>query len=230
MLKHRRPTRNGRRRHANFRERELRAKAMAQERTRQYLNERSWLEFFPRWLAPSASEALFGTLSSSLSFEQHSVTLFGKRVPQPRLIAWCGSHAYEYTGLSLPPRPIPTCLAPVWERVNEQANVLFNHVLANLYRDGNDSMGMHADDERELGAAPIVACLSLGQERTFVLRARRGSQTVRLGLSAGSLLVMGGNCQHEFVHGVPKTKRAVGARMSLTFRTIHPPAAPAFEG
>ena len=184
------------------------------------LSTNSWVRLFPAWLPAPTADELMTSLLTELTFEQREVVLFGKRIPQPRLIAWCGSPAYRYSGLTLSPAPIPPCLEHVVSRVSQQVGVPFNHILANLYRDGSDSMGLHADDERELGCAPVVSCLSLGACRSFVVRARKGNRTLKLALAAGSLLIMGGDCQHEFVHGIPKTKGPVGQRLSLTFRRI----------
>ncbi|MGH8578005.1 MAG: alpha-ketoglutarate-dependent dioxygenase AlkB family protein [Gammaproteobacteria bacterium] len=107
-------------------------------------------------------------------------------------------------------------------RVRERTGVPFNHVLVNRYRDGGDSMGLHADDEPELGEDPVVATLSLGAPRRFVLKPRRrhGGERHTLDLGRGSLVVMGGTCQRDYYHGVPRQPGLLGERMSLTFRKI----------
>lgn len=184
------------------------------------LTPHSWVDFHEEWLPAEFARSLFDHLSEVLEFEQRSVTLFGRRVPQPRLIAWCGALPYRYSGLTLPPREFPERLTPVLGEVSREAGTDFNHVLLNLYRSGEDSMGLHADNERELGPDPVVATLTLGAPRKFILRARRGTHRVEYALGNGSLLVMGGRCQSEYVHGVPKTKQPVPPRLSLTFRRI----------
>lgn len=187
------------------------------------LTAQSWVDIHQRWLPPSESEPLYDRLLSQVAFEQRSVTLFGKTVAQPRLIGWCGAVAYRYSGLTLPPRTVPACLTDVLHRVNQLTNTEFNHLLLNLYRNGDDSMGMHADDEAELGSEPTVATLTLGATRKFLLKARRGGHRLEYALGDGSLLIMGGRCQAEYVHGVPKTRAAVSPRLSITFRRIVAP-------
>ena len=151
--------------------------------------------------------------------------LFGKRIVQPRLVAWAGELPYRYSGQTLPPRPFPEAVRRVVELVNARTGVRFNHVLLNRYRDGNDGMGMHADDEPELGDGPTVASVSLGAPRRFVLAARRGGGRFEYVLGHGSLLVMRPPCQARCRHGIPKDPRAAGARVSLTFRQVlRPPA------
>jgi alkylated DNA repair dioxygenase AlkB len=187
---------------------------------RTHLSPLSWIDFHERWLTADASTALYEQLLAAMPFEQRSVTVFGRTVPQPRLIGWCGTTSYRYSGLSLPPRPLPECLTPILTCVSEAGGREFNHLLINLYRDGRDSMGMHADDEAELGRHPVVATLTLGATRKFLLRARKGSHRADYALGNGSLLIMGGHCQTEYVHGIPKTAQAVGSRLSITFRRV----------
>jgi alkylated DNA repair dioxygenase AlkB len=184
------------------------------------LTPHTWVDFHEHWLTSEASARLHEQLVANVPFEQRSVTLFGRTVPQPRLIGWCGTTPYRYSGLTLPPRHVPECLTPVLTGVAEAAATDFNHLLLNLYRDGQDSMGMHADDEAALGRDPTVATLTLGATRKFLLRSRKASHRVEYALGGGSLLIMGGRCQTEYVHGIPKTQQAVGPRLSITFRRI----------
>ena len=151
--------------------------------------------------------------------------LFGRRVLQPRLIAWAGSLGYRYSGQTLEPRAPTPATAALLARVVEHTRVPFNHVLVNRYRDGGDSIGLHADDEPELGRDPVVATLSLGAVRRFVVKPRRAQLGPRRALDVehGSLLVMGGTCQRHYVHGVPRAAGAVGERISLTFRRLLAP-------
>ena len=184
----------------------------------------AWLALAPGFLTPAAAQALLSTARQELRWEQREVVIFGRRVSQPRLIAWAGSLPYRYSGLVLEPRPAPPPINHAAAAVSEAAGVSFNHLLANRYRDGTDSMGLHADAEPELGPDPAVATLSLGASRRFVLKARRGGERRVLELGDGSLLLMGGTCQRHWVHGVPRTATA-GERISLTFRMLlRPPA------
>lgn len=168
-------------------------------------------------------------LLREFSFEQRSILLFGREVLQPRLISWAGDAAYSYSGDTLVPRAWGPCATQVKERVNAFLREVapsappFNHVLANHYRDGADSMGMHADDEAELGKDPWIASLSFGVARTFVLRSKgkgREADRVALGLTSGALLLMAPPTQRYYLHGVPKQRAVSGSRLNLTFRAV----------
>lgn len=192
----------------------------------------AFVDLEPQWLSAAESASLQDALTRELAWEQRHIVLFGKHILQPRLIAWMGELPYRYSGQTLPPRPWPPglaeLLAPVCRKVNEAAATPFNHVLVNRYRDGNDSMGYHADDEPELGEDPVIACISLGRTRRFVLKARSGREQapVALALEHGSLLVMGGTCQRHYRHAIlrerePARDPAVSLeRISLTFRRL----------
>jgi alkylated DNA repair dioxygenase AlkB len=105
--------------------------------------------------------------------------------------------------------------------VRELSGAEFNAVLLNLYRDGRDGMGWHADDEPELGRNPVIASVSLGATRRFCLRHRRRRDLkLDLPLPHGSLLLMAGATQHHWLHALPKTQRPVGERINLTFRRV----------
>lgn len=188
---------------------------------RSELSPNSYIEHY-RWLDDVSATALFTLIRTEVAFEQRSVVMFGRPVAQPRLIAWCGAIPYTYSGLTLTPRPVPSCLTEVVAQVSAAAETPFNHLLLNLYRNGEDSMGYHADDEPELGVDPVVATLSLGTTRRFVVKSRRGAQTTPFELANGDLLIMGGKCQAEFVHAVPKQARISTSRLSITFRRVLP--------
>lgn len=200
--------------------------------TRTQLEHGAWLEHHEGWLSAADAERLRAALLHELCWEQRHIVLFGKRILQPRLIAWAGELPYRYSGQTLEPRPWPTALAPwlqeLCARVSAQSGAHFNHVLLNRYRDGQDSMGYHADGEPELGPDPVVATLSLGATRRFQLRAqraRRGERALALLLADASLLIMGGTCQRHYRHAVARESGAVGERISLTFRQLlRPPS------
>jgi alkylated DNA repair dioxygenase AlkB len=186
------------------------------------LDSGAWLEYLPAWIEATEADRLLAALRDELAWEQREIVMFGRRVLQPRLIAWAGSLGYRYSGQTLEPRaPTPT-IAALMARVVEHTRVPFNHVLVNRYRDGTDSIGLHADDEPELGLDPIVATMSLGATRRFVLKPRRarGGPGRSLDVDHGSLLVMGGTCQRHYVHGVPRQSDVAGERISLTFRRL----------
>jgi alkylated DNA repair dioxygenase AlkB len=182
------------------------------------------LRLFEAWLdAPEADAALDEILQSTPWAQQH-IVLFGRRIAQPRLSTWMGDPdaTYTYSGLTQRPAPWTLPVAALRARVEATTGRPFNGVLLNLYRDGNDSMGLHADDERELGEDPAIASVSLGAERTFLLkpRKRRGVAPVRVALPHGSLLVMDGAVQRAWVHGLPKEPSVRAPRVNLTFRRI----------
>lgn len=181
----------------------------------------AFIDYIDGWLLPAEADDLKQALTHQLEWEQRSIVLFGREILQPRLIAWAGAVPYRYSGSTLEPRAGPAVLDAVNEKVSGATGVPFNHVLVNRYRDGQDGMGFHADDEPELGARPVVATLSLGVTRRLVVVSRRG-KAVKLAypLSHGSLLVMGGACQEHYRHGVPKERGLAGERLSLTFRRI----------
>src|SRR5439155_771674 len=136
------------------------------------LSDGAWIEYLPRLIDATDADRLLTALRAELAWEHREIVLFGRRVLQPRLIAWAGSLGYRYSGQTLEPRaPTPTTAA-LMARVVEHTQVPFNHVLINRYRDGSDSIGLHADDEPELGLDPIVVTLSLGGTRQARRRGR----------------------------------------------------------
>jgi alkylated DNA repair dioxygenase AlkB len=172
-------------------------------------------------------EEAYDLLASSLAWRSQTIRLGGRDVMQPRLVAWHGDAgaSYRYSGRRHDPLPWTPLLADLRRRVEEAAASRFNSVLANWYRDGRDSVAMHADDEPELGPEPVIASLSLGAPRTFTMKHRTRPElgTRRLELTPGSLLVMRGPTQACWLHAVPKTTRAVGGRINLTFRLVVAP-------
>jgi alkylated DNA repair dioxygenase AlkB len=182
----------------------------------------AWLEHDTRWLSPGEADIILVSLRDELSWEQREIVLFGRPVLQPRLIAWAGDFGYRYSGQTLEPRPFTPTLQMLQARVSARCGVAFNHVLANRYRSGSDSMGLHADAEAELGPDPVVAIVSLGVTRRLVIRPRRKQDRARHDreLSHGALLVMGGTCQRHYVHGLPRQAGLEGERISLTFRRL----------
>jgi alkylated DNA repair dioxygenase AlkB len=163
-------------------------------------------------------------LIEQVSWRSEMINLWGKEYQQPRLTAWFGDAdaRYTYSGLSLDPQPWTDLLSSLRSHVEALAGASFNSVLLNYYRDHRDSMGMHSDDEAELGRNPIIASVSLGERRTFVLRHkfRKELKPVHLPLDHGSLLLMKGATQHNWKHGINKVTHPCGPRVNLTFRRI----------
>lgn len=185
------------------------------------------IAFDPHWLDAGEADRLFAELRESILWENHRIRLFGREHTSPRLSCWIGDPdaSYRYSGTRFEPRPWPAALVPVRERLRRELGVAFNSVLANRYRDGRDAMGWHSDSEPELGPAPVIASLSLGAMRRFVLKHRSRPEWKRaMELPHGSLLVMAGDTQRRYRHALPRTARPVGERINLTFRRILPAA------
>jgi alkylated DNA repair dioxygenase AlkB len=181
------------------------------------------LAFDDGWMAKSEADALFAGLRHAIPWEVHRIRLFGRDVDSPRLSCWIGDPGtgYTYSGAHFDPNPWPIALRAIRARLAGELCIDFNSVLANLYRDGRDSMGWHSDDEPELGAQPVIASLSLGATRRFVLKHRSDpSMKLALELPRGSLLLMRGATQANYRHALPRTSRQIGPRINLTFRQI----------
>lgn len=184
------------------------------------LDDGAYLDLYERFLTEEAG-ALFRALHHELPFAQRTIRIYGKEVLQPRLVAWVGEPEalYRYSGTVHEPAPFGPVLRALCSRVSACVQAPFNSVLCNLYRDGQDAMGMHADNEPELGDEPVIASLSLGAPRRFVLRHRQAGHTqADLTLTDGSLLVMRGTTQRFYKHGLPRQRSVHLPRMNLTFR------------
>ena len=171
------------------------------------------------------AEAVMNQLINEVPWRAENIVVWGKTYPQPRLTAWYGDNGinYTYSGIQLVALPWTHTLIDIKNRIEKFAGTDFNSVLLNYYRSHRDSMGLHSDDEPELGRRPIIAWLSLGEERTLVLKhkTKRDLKSVRLKLASGSLFLMKGETQHCWKHGIEKEKRPCGPRVNLTFRHIY---------
>lgn len=180
--------------------------------------------FYPFFLHGQECDRLLTELTQTVDWRHDWITIYGRSMPQPRLTAWYGDpgKSYTYSGITMQPSAWTPTLLDLKAKVDAVSGVVFNSVLLNLYRDGNDSMGWHSDDEAELGQNPVIGSLSLGGTRRFMLRHRfeKGLKH-QLELISGSFLLMQGTTQHYWQHHVPKTKRPVPPRINLTFRVIH---------
>jgi len=178
-----------------------------------------WL---PDWLdAPSASDTL-AALLDEITWQQDSMNTPAGKIPFPRLTAWQGDPGavYVYSGIRNVPKPWTPTVLLLKSKAEAAAQTAFNSVLINRYRTGMDSMGWHADKERELGPEPVIASVSLGTTRTFDFRHTKTRQIHTLQLTHGSLLIMRGRTQLDWVHRVPKEPEARGERINLTFRYV----------
>ncbi len=173
---------------------------------------------------PTLSPEAFARIAfTNIRWRQDRIRLYGKERPLPRLTAWYGDDArsYTYSGITSRPNPWNKGLLYLKERVEALAGTGFNSVLLNWYRDGNDHLGWHADDEKELGRDPVIASVNFGETRDFFVRRKDDHRKkLVLPLKHGSLLLMRGALQHHWEHSVPKRARVKTSRFNLTFRQI----------
>ncbi|MCW8090531.1 alpha-ketoglutarate-dependent dioxygenase AlkB family protein [Alteromonas sp. ASW11-130] len=180
--------------------------------------------YYANWLAHAEADQLLDVLRKEIAWQQEKVQLYGKQHWVPRLQAWHGDPdcIYRYSGLTLKPEPWVFPLLSLKQRCESVTGSRYNSVLLNWYRHGQDSMGLHADNEPELGNQPVIASVTLGAERPFIFKHRTTSQRHSLTLEHGSLLIMAGRTQQYYLHGISKTAKPVGDRINLTFRYIYP--------
>lgn len=172
---------------------------------------------------PADADRLFSRLMETIDWRSEVALVMGRRIALPRLTAWYGEAAYTYSGIRNDPAPWTADLLEIRATAERCAGTGFNSVLANLYRDGHDSVSWHADDEPSLGDRPVIASISLGAVRRFHLRHKAvRALTVAVDLPHGSCLVMAGATQRCWVHQLPKTARPIGPRINLTFRQCRP--------
>jgi len=172
----------------------------------------------------AAAQRWFDRLHAEIPWERHRLRLFGRQIEAPRLSCWIGDDdaVYTYSGTRFVPHAWTAACAELRARLRELCGEPFNSALANLYRDGGDSMGWHSDKELELGARPCIASLSFGASRRFRLRHRRDPlQRLELELASGSLLLMSGATQRNYRHDLPKAASVTAPRLNLTFRRVH---------
>jgi len=170
------------------------------------------------------SKKLHQNLINNIQWRQDKIKIFGKLIDQPRLTAFYGdaNKDYSYSGIVMKPIDWNDDLLFIRKRVEDVAKIKFSSVLLNYYRDGNDSMGWHSDDEKELGKHPVIGSVSFGESRVFQMRHKfqKDLKKVDITLSNGSFLLMKGATQHFWQHQIPKTKRELESRINLTFRVI----------
>ena len=174
------------------------------------------------FIAADRAGEIFDTLLRETKWEGHDLVLFGKRIAEPRLSTWHSeAHiTYQYSGSLRTPQPWTKLLESLRDECSARTGAQFNAVFANLYRDGADGVGWHADNEPCNGPEPTIASLSFGATRRFDLRHRESKETISVQLDAGSLLVMSGLSQRAWVHQVPRSKRIKEPRINLTFRNV----------
>jgi alkylated DNA repair dioxygenase AlkB len=168
------------------------------------------------------TQQLFSTLLQDLAWQEEKIFIYGRWVKVPRLMCWYGDENafYQYSGVNHQALPWTEILLAIRHKIESVYPCTFNSVMANLYRNGSDSMGCHADDEKELGINPVIASLSLGEERLLKFRHQQSKQRLDVILGHGDLLLMAGEIQHHWRHELPKTKKLKTERINLTFRNI----------
>ena len=175
-----------------------------------------------RWKQITADQ-LAAIKFANIAWKQDNIKLYGKTIALPRLTAWYGDEgkSYTYAGIRSEPNAWNKGLLYLKKEIERLAKVDFNSVLLNWYRDGEDYLNWHADDERELGTNPVIGSVNFGETRDFLLRRNAdASQKITIPLKHGTLLIMRGELQHHWQHSVPKRKRVRGSRFNLTFRRI----------
>ena len=181
------------------------------------------LIYFSHFFDTVKSQSLMQALIDRIDWKHEKIKLYGREVWQPRLTAYYGDQGkpYAYSHISLDPNPWTEELRFIKEKIESVSGHQFTSVLLNYYRDGQDSMGWHSDDEKELGLNPVIGSVSFGTPRKFMLKHKK-DKTLKSSvmLENGSLLLMQGTTQHHWYHQIPKTKKPLGARINLTFRKI----------
>lgn len=181
------------------------------------------IEYYPDFFSYEKANELFEKLKTEIPWQQDSISVFGKTHPQPRLTALYGNDGktYSYSNIVMHPHKWNPLLMFIKNEIEEISQENFTTVLLNLYRDGKDSNGWHADNEKELGRNPVIASVSFGAERSFHLQHNSIKEAkLKITLEHGSLLLMKGTTQHFWKHQIPKTAKPIGERINLTFRII----------
>jgi len=180
-------------------------------------------EYYPNFFTNDEAEALFKKIHDETNWQHDEITIFGKKIAQPRLTCLFGNEGkpYSYSGITMHPNPWNPTLVYIKEKIEAIAQQHFTTVLANLYRYEKDSNGWHADNEKELGRNPIIASVSFGEVRKFQLKHNNNPDAkLTLNLSHGSLLLMKEGSQIHYKHQIPKATQSKKDRINLTFRTI----------
>jgi len=178
--------------------------------------------YLPNFFSKVESDYLLKNLRANILWKQESMNMYGKRIDFPRLTAWYGDNdkPYSFSGITLQPHPWTPEILTIKSKIEPKANIIFNSVLLNLYRNGNDSISWHTDAEPELGKNPIIGSVNFGETRKFQLRHIITKEKLEIDLTHGSLLIMQGELQHFWQHQVPKTSKKINERINLTFRVI----------
>jgi len=181
------------------------------------------LIYISDFFSTEEADIYFDLLKTKTDWREDNIKVFGKIYKQPRLTALYGENnqSYSYSNITMHPLPFTENLKVIKQKVEKTSNHTFNTVLLNLYRNGNDSNGWHADNEKELGKKPVIASITFGEERPFHFKHRKlKDERHKLVLQHGSLLIMRGAMQEHWLHQIAKTKKSIGERINLTFRNL----------
>ena len=178
-------------------------------------------EYISNFLNREEADKLYNKLVEEIEWEEREIKMFGKVYMQPRLIKWYGDKAYSYSKQDFHAQKMPQIVEDLKQKVQEFSGVECNSVLINYYRNEQDSMGKHSDDEKELGLNPTIISVSLGEEREFVIINKSTKERIKINLEHGSLLIMNKDSQHKYWHELPKSRTKKGGRINLTFRYIY---------
>lgn len=180
--------------------------------------------FYSDFLSENENKEFYSALLNEVPWKQEPIKIFGKELMQPRLTAWYADErkSYTYSGITMQAFSWTSNLLKIKEKVEQVSGLRFNSALINYYRNGNDSMGWHRDNEKELGKNPVIASVSIGVTRTFKLRNYKNKKDqISLELTGGSLLAMLGETNHHWEHAIPKTTKVNSGRINITFRFIY---------
>ena len=183
------------------------------------------IDYFPEFFSREKSLHFLTRLLETIKWKQNTIKMYGKENPVPRLEAWYGDpgKSYAYSGIRMEPSTWTDELNEIKRSIESEVAISFNSVLINYYRDGQDRVAWHSDDEKELGKNPVIGSVSFGAERTFKLRHKQYKENnlkQSIVLKNGSFLLMKGATQHHWMHEIPRTAKPIGPRINLTFRVI----------
>ena len=179
--------------------------------------------YYGKIIRPDEANKYLNSLQEEIAWEHDEVNIFGKHIVTKRKVAWYGDNnfAYTYSNATKVALPWSKLLKHLKEKVEKVAGATFNSCLLNLYHNGDEGMGWHSDNEKELGNDPIIASVSFGAERKFALKHKETNQTCTIILEHGSLLVMKEGSQKNWWHRLPPTKKIKKPRVNLTFRKYY---------
>ncbi|MHA7057919.1 alpha-ketoglutarate-dependent dioxygenase AlkB family protein [Aquimarina sp. M1] len=180
------------------------------------------VSYYPCFFSKKEADRLFKTLLETIQWQQDDIKIFGKVYKQPRLTALYASNKnpYTYSNITMVPHQFTDALLRTKKEIESVSSDTFTTCLLNLYRNGQDSNGWHSDNEKELGPEPVIASISLGSERWFHFKHRTKDLKQKILLDHGSLLIMRGKTQENWLHQIPKSKKITTPRINLTFRII----------